>query len=119
MTDRYENYNWFCRYDTWTEPCAIVDSLLLAHQLHELTGKPEYADFERRFLDALVAHQRDNGGFGLQKTFPKGMAHESVQAEYEAHWCCTMRGGAGLATALLWRKSSSGTPEGTQTRDLL
>ena len=22
MTENYENYNWFERYDTWTEPCA-------------------------------------------------------------------------------------------------
>ena len=104
MTDRYENYNWFGREDTWTEPCAIVDSLLLAHELAVRTGKARYADFEEKFLGALAAHQRDNGGFGLQKTFPKGSQHPPEEHVHEAHWCCTMRGGAGLAQALLWRE---------------
>lgn len=102
MTDRYENYNWFGRFDTWTEPCAIVDSVLVAHELHRLTGKAKYADCEGKFLAALCAHQRENGGFGLQKTFPKGASHEPVEHVHEAYWCCTMRGGAGLASALLW-----------------
>ena len=26
MTENHENYNWFDRFDTWTEPCAIIDS---------------------------------------------------------------------------------------------
>ena len=102
MTDRYENYNWFLRYDTWTEPCAIVDSLLLAHQLGSLTGKCEYTELEGNILRALIAHQRPNGGFCLMKTFPKGSLHAPVRFCEEAHWCCTMRGGAGLATALRW-----------------
>ena len=102
MTDRCENYNWFLRYDTWTEPCAIVDSLLLAHQLGSLTGKGEYSELEGRLLAALVAHQRPNGGFCLMKTFPKGTAHAPEITCEEAHWCCTMRGGAGLAAALRW-----------------
>jgi len=101
MTDRYENYNWFGRTDTWTEPCAIVDSVLVARELHRIAGKPDYATYAARFLDALLAHQRDNGGFGLQKTFPKGSGHEPVMEAYEAYWCCTMRGGAGLAAVLL------------------
>lgn len=33
MTEFYGNYNWFCRYDTWTEPCAIVDAFIVAAQL--------------------------------------------------------------------------------------
>jgi hypothetical protein len=107
MTDRCENYNWFLRYDTWTEPCAIVDSLLLAHQLGSLTGKGEYSELEGRILAALVAHQRPNGGFCLMKTFPKGTAHAPEITCEEAHWCCTMRGGAGLATALRWAAGSS------------
>ena len=107
MTDRFENYNWFLRYDTWTEPCAIVDSLLLAHRLGELTGKGAYAELEKNILAALVAHQRPNGGFCLMKTFPKGTAHAPEIACEEAHWCCTMRGGAGLATALRWATGSS------------
>ena len=30
MTLTYENFNLFGREDTWTEPCSVVDSLLLA-----------------------------------------------------------------------------------------
>ena len=44
MTENHENYNWFDRFDTWTEPCAIIDSYLLAVQLWEHTMKPEYRD---------------------------------------------------------------------------
>lgn len=110
MTDRYENYNWFLRYDTWTEPCAIVDSLLLAHRLGSLTGKSAYVKLEGNILAALIAHQRPNGGFCLMKTFPKGTSHPPVMACEEAHWCCTMRGGAGLAVALRWASEAGGTP---------
>ncbi len=109
MTDRYENYNWFTRYDTWTEPCGIVDSLLLAHDLYAATGKEEYRELEGKIMTALCAHQRANGGFGLQKTFPKGCNHPPAEHRDEAHWCCTMRGGAGLARALLWARADVGT----------
>jgi len=102
MTDRYENYNWFDRTDTWTEPCAIADSFLLAHRLREATGNDDYLFYERKFLDALCAHQRSNGGFGLQKTFPRHSCREPEESCHEATWCCTMRGGAALAQALLW-----------------
>ena len=101
MTDRAENYNWFCRYDTWTEPCAIVDSLVVAETLWKETGNRDYHDLAARILTALVGHQRDNGGFGLRKTFPRGSGAPVVDHTYEAHWCCTMRGGAGLAWAKL------------------
>lgn len=101
MTDRAENYNWFCRYDTWTEPCAIVDSLVVAETLWRETGNRDYRDLAARILTALVGHQRDNGGFGLRKTFPRGSGAPVVDHTYEAHWCCTMRGGAGLAWAKL------------------
>ena len=42
MTENYENYNWFERYDTWTEPCAIIDSYLVATQLWAVTRNPQY-----------------------------------------------------------------------------
>ena len=42
MTLTYANFNWYGREDTWTEPCAIVDSLILALKLHACTGKDEY-----------------------------------------------------------------------------
>lgn len=33
MTYTYHNLNWWRRPDTWSEPCAIVDSLMLALEL--------------------------------------------------------------------------------------
>lgn len=30
MTYTYQNFNWFKKGDIWTEPCAIVDLLMLA-----------------------------------------------------------------------------------------
>ena len=114
MTDRAENYNWFCRYDTWTEPCAIVDSLVVAETLWRETGNRDYRDLARRILTALVDHQRDNGGFGLRKTFPRGADAPVVDHTYEAHWCCTMRGGAGLAWAKLHGFAERTDQEATQ-----
>ena len=37
-TLNYATYNWFGRPDSWTEPCAIVDSIGAATALHSLTG---------------------------------------------------------------------------------
>ena len=37
-TATYENYNWFGRPDTWTEPCAVVDSFMLITALMILQG---------------------------------------------------------------------------------
>ena len=39
MTLTYENFNWFGREDTWTEPCAVVDSLILAIRLFKITAE--------------------------------------------------------------------------------
>lgn len=106
MTDWYENYNWFGREDTWTEPCAIVDSLILAHELKKATGHVSYEKYERLFLKALLSHQRENGGFGLKRTFPSGTRRPSEDSVYEASWCCTMRGAAGLARCILWERET-------------
>ena len=99
MTENFENYNWFERYDTWTEPCAIVDSYLVAVQLWMKTRRPQYlADAERIYFNGIACTQRANGGFGCDK--PVGVAFDalSIHAD-EAHWCCTMRGGEGLGRA--------------------
>lgn len=102
MTENYANYNWFCRYNTWTEPCAIVDSYIVATQLWQHTGKEAYRDdAELIYYNALCHGQRYNGGFGTD-TCPgiaSGHDHISVSA-YEAYWCCTMRGGEGLGRAV-------------------
>ena len=63
MTENHENYNWFDRFDTWTEPCAIIDSYLLAVQLWEHTMKPEYRDdAELIYYNGICHTQRNNGG---------------------------------------------------------
>lgn len=101
MTEFYGNYNWFCRYDTWTEPCAIVDAFMVASQLWQHTGKAEYRDdAERIYYNAICLAQRSNGGFGLENSPGKARNSHSVTMNCdEAHWCCTMRGGEGLGRA--------------------
>ncbi len=101
MTECYANYNWFCRYNTWTEPCAIVDSYIVATQLWQRTGNSQYRDdAECIYYNALCYAQRANGGFGLENS--PGIANSTPDiTPYcdEAHWCCTMRGGEGLGRA--------------------
>lgn len=100
MTENYANYNWFKRYDTWTEPCAIVDSYMLAMQMWRHTHSVTYLnDAELIYLNALSHAQRFNGGFGCDNC--PGLASKSNSLQItaqEAHWCCTMRGGEGLAS---------------------
>ena len=99
MTENYENYNWFGRYDTWTEPCAIVDSYMLAVQLWQHTLNPDYLELaEKIYYNALCRTQRRNGGFGCDNC--PGLAIKTPYLNVhtpEAHWCCTMRGGEGLS----------------------
>lgn len=98
MTANDENFNWFGRPE-WTEPCAVVDSLLVAVNLWRFTRDPSYLeDAHKIYYNGLAAEQRANGGFGLNSC-----AHmdEPVLKMHtlEATWCCTMRGGEGLARA--------------------
>ena len=30
----YSNINWFKREDTWTEPCCVIDSMILTKELY-------------------------------------------------------------------------------------
>ena len=100
MTNNHENYNWFGRFDTWTEPCAIVDSYLLAVQLWQHTGKVEYRnDAELIYYNGICHTQRFNGGFGCDNCPNGKMPYLKVHAP-EAHWCCTMRGAEGLSQAV-------------------
>lgn len=96
MTETYENYNWFGRPE-WTEPCAVVDSYMVAVQLWRFTGKPVYLeDAQHIYYNALGFAQRANGGFGLSTCPGAQTPFLDVKCE-EAHWCCSMRGGEGLA----------------------
>ncbi|MGN0233363.1 MAG: beta-L-arabinofuranosidase domain-containing protein [Bacteroidaceae bacterium] len=110
MTENMENYNWFERFDTWTEPCAIVDSYMLAVQLWQQTRKPEYLEIaEQIYYNAICHTQRYNGGFGCDNCPGKATDLKRLKVSVpEAHWCCTMRGGEGLSSAVHYTCFSAG-----------
>ncbi|KAA6322669.1 hypothetical protein EZS27_027809 [termite gut metagenome] len=99
ITENYENYNWFGRFNTWTEPCAIVDSYMLAMQLWKHTRDTQYLnDAAFIYYNGLCHTQRYNGGFGCDNCPGEASHSHSLQPRInEAHWCCTMRGGEGLS----------------------
>lgn len=98
MTLTFENYNWFGRRDTWTEPCAVVDSLILALRLYKITGEREYGRRARRIcFNGLRFCQRENGGAGPNTCVTREQPYLKVFM-YEAPFCCTMR----YAEGLLW-----------------
>ncbi len=102
MTQTFENYNWFGRKDTWTEPCAVVDSMILAIRLYRLTGEEYYKRLARRIrFNGLVFCQRENGGAGPNTCVCEGQPELRVSM-YEAPFCCTMR----YAEGLLWIKQN-------------
>ena len=98
MTYTYQNLNWWQRPDSWTEPCAIVDSFMVAMELYKITGDENY-----RFLAARIYHnglstsQRSNGGAGTDSLICEGNdnLYLSLQME-EAFFCCSMRLSEGL-----------------------
>ena len=102
MTEHYANYNWF-RRPTWTEPCAIVDSYLLAVELYKAKRNTEYLEYANRILyNALGRAQRSNGGYGCDRCPIVDGENELLyvaEEYYEASWCCTMRGAEGLSYA--------------------
>ena len=101
MTENYANYNWFRRYNTWTEPCAIVDSYLLALKLWEHTGQVKYLeDAHLIWYNAICHAQRANGGFGCDACPGEASGPDLRVKIDEADYCCTMRGAEGLATAV-------------------
>ena len=102
MTAGYQNYNWFCREDTWSEPCAVVDSYMVAVQLWMHTGDASYLDdAELIYYNGICHNQRDNGGFGCDHcpSPVTGRTDIAVRTD-EASWCCTMRGAEGLKSAV-------------------
>ena len=99
MTFTYQNANWWGRNDTWTEPCAIVDSLMLALQLYFATGNEEYRTVAARvYHNGFATAQRDNGGAGTDTvvTSLEGGTDTLASKMYEAYFCCTMRLAEGL-----------------------
>lgn len=104
MTANWANHNWFGR-PRWTEPCAMVDAFQVALGLWRATLESSYlADAHRIWHSALGHGQRANGGFGPDTCCGADPAAGGSGAligmsVYEAHWCCSMRGGEGLAQA--------------------
>lgn len=97
MTATYQNLNWWGRPDSWTEPCAIIDSLILAAQLYKSTGKEEYRVLAARiYHNGLATAQRSNGGAGVDSIVLESVNDSLYAKIYEAHFCCTMRLAEGL-----------------------
>jgi len=97
MTATYQNLNWWGRPDSWTEPCAIVDSLMLAGELYRLTGEARYRTLAARiYHNGLATSQRDNGGAGTDSAVTTAGTDTLCAGMYEAFFCCTMRLAEGL-----------------------
>ncbi len=98
MTKTYQNLNWWGRPNTWTEPCAIVDSLMLSLELYKATGEEKYRTLAARvWHNGLSASQRDNGGAGTDSIVFEGSGEQFLYAKsYEAPFCCSMRLAEGL-----------------------
>lgn len=96
MTLTYENFNWFGRQDSWTEPCAVVDSFILATELYKITKREEYRTLARRiWFNGLQFCQRQNGGAGPNSCVTETQPVWKISM-YEAPFCCTMRYAEGL-----------------------
>lgn len=109
----YQNLNWWGRPNTWTEPCAIVDSIMVAGELYAVTGEEQYRRMASRiYHNGLATAQRANGGAGTDSIvyLPYGDhpgVGEQYMTSYEAPFCCTMRLAEGLwyisaHTDMLW-----------------
>ncbi len=95
MTENYSNYNWFCR-PSWTEPCGVIDSFILAFYLWEATQDAGYLDDAHHiWYNGICRGQRPNGGFGCDECVEDGFVRTHAHF-YEAYWCCSMRGGEGV-----------------------
>ncbi len=96
MTYTYENYNWWGRPETWTEPCGIIDSLMIALELFKITNNSEYRTLAARiYHNGFATLQRCNGGAGTQKIVCKNQGILRISG-FEAKQCCTMRLSEGL-----------------------
>ena len=96
MTLTYQNFNWYGREDSWTEPCAVVDSFILATELYKITENEWYKTLSRRiWFNGLQFCQRENGGAGPDSCVTKEQPVLKISM-YEAPFCCTMRYSEGL-----------------------
>lgn len=96
LTYDYSNINWFNRPDTWTEPCCIIDSMIICKKLYLATENTDYLDlFNRIYVNSIRTFQRNNGGAGCSTCATEDRYELKVHL-YEAFFCCTMRLGEGL-----------------------
>lgn len=114
MTETYQNLNWWGRPDTWTEPCAVIDSLMLACELYKITKQVSFKTTAARiYQNGFATLQRDNGGAGTDTIVLHGICDTLHSKMYEAYFCCTMRLAEGLfyinenADLLSYRKSGN------------
>ncbi|RUP43874.1 hypothetical protein BC936DRAFT_136611 [Jimgerdemannia flammicorona] len=105
-TARTENYAAHARFGhpIATDPCAIVDSFVLAIDLWRCTFDPAYLDDAHHiYYNAFLPSQRPSGGFGRDSCtgYPTTQLHLTPLEDpyYESVRCCTPRGGEGLAAA--------------------
>ncbi len=97
MTYTYQNLNWWQRPKTWTEPCAIIDSLMLSIELFKATGEEKYRKTAARiYQNGFAALERSNGGAGTDSIVYEGGETELFIKSWEARFCCTMRLAEGL-----------------------
>ncbi|MGC9451870.1 MAG: hypothetical protein ACP5I4_10520 [Oceanipulchritudo sp.] len=95
-TETYANFNWFDR-PRWTEPCAMVDSLIVAMELWRHTRDDRYLEHAQLiWFNALGHGFRTNGGFGCDNCPGADGDTDLIFSTEESHWCCTMRGAEGL-----------------------
>lgn len=96
MTLTYENFNWFGRQDSWTEPCAVIDSLICSLYLYRALKDKRYLTLARRiYFNGINLGQRCNGGAGTNTCVTA--ENPVLKAEmFEAYFCCTMRLSEGL-----------------------
>lgn len=120
MTGTYQNLNWWGRPDSWTEPCAIVDSLMVAIMLYKITKNEEYRVLAARiYHNGLATAQRDNGGAGTDTLICPNSPHKDLRPlKYEAFFCCSMRIAEGLwyineNKDLLWTEQTGKIQKGT------
>ncbi|MFN4807067.1 MAG: hypothetical protein ACK5LH_13940 [Akkermansiaceae bacterium] len=100
MTETFENYNWFNRPE-WTEACGVIDSFILTVNLWRLTGRPDYLEDAHLILfNGLLPGQLHNGGFGVRPCVGHATGVCRTKMHSEAPFCCSMRGGEGIARAI-------------------
>lgn len=93
MTYDFANTNWFNNKSSWTEPCCIIDSVIICKKLYEITNDLHYLTlFNRIFQNGIRTFQRNNGGAGCS-TCAIDNQYKLKMFMYEAFFCCTMRMG--------------------------